>query len=263
LTPTLAVFRFVLDGGVPPFEPGQFILLGLGLAPGETLWRAYSIATPPEVTDHVELYIRWAQVPLRGRFTTALWRLTTGDAVLWKPPRGTFTIAERAPDGSPDERRLLLVAGGTGLAPFVSVVQHLRHAGTTREIVLCHGARHVAELGYRELLADLEQRSRAGDPPSWHFRYLPTVSRPREAGNEVWRGHTGRVDTLLLRTDGEPSAVERAIGEALEPRNTCVYVCGFAGTVESVLAVVEPMGFRTRRNPRPDGSYDARSESFG
>ena len=260
LTPDLAVFRLVLEGGVPDFEAGQFLPLGLELRPGEAVWRAYSIASPPETKDWVELYIRWVRSPTKGRFTTALWDRTAGDTVLWRPPRGRFTIADRKPDGSPDERRLLLVAAGTGLAPFVSYALHLRHVGTNREVVVCHGASHVAELGYRGLLGELasEERDTGG-----RLLYLPTVSRPAEPANAGWEGHTGRVEHLLARTGGRPSPVERAIGAAIGPDDTCIHVCGYEGTIHSVVGVVEPLGFRTLRERRADGSYDVHVESYG
>ena len=263
LSSTLAIFRFELEGGVPSFEPGQFIPLGIESA-GRTVWRAYSIASPPEVTDYVELYIRCMEVPVKGHFTSELWRMELGGTVLWKPPRGRFTIVEHLPDGSPDDRRILLVAGGTGLAPFMSMVLHRMHRRSRREIVLCHGARHEQELGYRELLSDLERRSRDGEWGDWRLRYLPTISRPGEQANARWRGHQGRVETLLKRSEeAGPSAVEKAIGEALLPGNTCIYVCGFDGTVTSVLAVTGPLGFRSHRDRRADGSFDLVFESYG
>lgn len=263
LSSTLAIFRFEPEGGVPDFEAGQFLTLGIRLASGGTLWRAYSIASPPEEKSYVELYVRWAQVPVRGRFTTELWDMKLGDEIFWKPPKGKFTIAEHGPDGSPEKRRLLLVAGGTGLAPFISYVLHMRHIESRREVVLCHGASHVEELGYRELLLGLERQSRA-EPGSWNFRYLPTISRPADEKNAGWKGHTGRVETLLIRPEGNGSSpVEKEIGKTVDPSNTCSYICGFEGTVTSVLAVAEPVGFRTERDPRPDGSYDVRFESYG
>ena len=57
--------------------------------------------------------------------------------------------------------------------------------------------------------------------------------------------------------------MEKEIGKTIDPSNTCFYICGFEATVTSVLAVAEPVGFRTERDPRPDGSYDVRFESYG
>ena len=55
-------------------------------------------------------------------------------------PTGIFTINEKMPDGSPDNRRLVLIGGGTGLAPFISYSLHLKSKGTKRQIVVLHGA---------------------------------------------------------------------------------------------------------------------------
>jgi len=265
LGPTLAIFRIEPDGGVPAFEPGQFITLGVPRESGRMLWRPYSIASPPEERRYFELFIRLSRVPAGAPHLTAmLWSMQPGERLAWRGPKGRFTIADRHPDGSPDERCLLLIAGGTGLAPFVSGVLHRRRSRNARPIVLCHGARSVAELGFRDVLLELERASRAEGGERWSFRYLPTISRPLERENVGWSGHVGRVESLLAKPrEGARSAVEEAIGAALDPRTTCAYVCGFDGTVAAALSVLEPMGFRTRANQRPDGSWDVDSESFG
>ena len=95
LTDSLAVFRFAPDGGVPSFEAGQFLMLGLGDRAGEVPWRADSIASPPEEHEHVELYIRRSEGDEHRHLTRELWHLGVGDAVFWKPPRGRFAIADR------------------------------------------------------------------------------------------------------------------------------------------------------------------------
>ncbi len=264
LTASLASFRFEFEEGVPEFEPGQYLTLGFALASGKLIWRAYSIASPPEEKRYVELYIRLALLPVKGRLTSELWRMQPGASMLWRAPRGTFTFDDRKPNGTLDDRTLVFVGGGTGLAPFRACVLHRRHLGSKRKLVLCHGASHVAELGYRELFLELEAQSRVAENSNWNFRYLPTISRPDVPVNAGWGGQTGRVETLLRAPMGASrSPVEDALEGALVPESTCLYVCGFQGTVDAVRAVVEPLGFRTRKNPRPDGSYDLHSESYG
>jgi len=216
-----------------------------------------SIASPPEERRWLELFVRHVVAPVPGLLTTRLFELEPGARVLWTEPHGSFVVGDHLAPGRPDRRRLLLVGGGTGVAPFVSTVRHLDAVGTEREVVVCHGARHVAELAYAELLQGLARRSREGASGLRRLDYLPTVSRPDAPENAGWRGHVGRVETLL------PRAVETATGEALSPASTCVHVCGFQGTVDAALAVLEPLGFRTRRRARPDGSFDVLSESYG
>ncbi len=265
LTDSLAVFRFELEGGIPDFEPGQFLTLGLPHPdkPGKVLWRPYSIASPPERKDLMELYVRWARRPVPGKFTTLLWPMGPGDELVYREPKGAFTIQRTRPDGSPETRRMVLVGGGTGIAPFIAYALHLHHHGCDREILLCHGASYVEELGYRKLLQGIEEESLHGRP-DWKFRYLATISRPQEERNAGWDGPTGRVETLIQpAADGGPSLAERVADERFTPENTTFYVCGFQGTVDAVMEAVRDRGFVTRKEAREDGSFDVLYESYG
>ena len=60
--------------------------------------------------------------------------------MLWVKPTGIFTINEKMATGDPDNRRLVLIGGGTGLAPFISYTLYLKALGSKREIVVLHGA---------------------------------------------------------------------------------------------------------------------------
>ena len=86
---------------------------------------------------------------------------------------GTLTINDKLPNGEPDERRIVCIGGGTGLAPFVSFAQHLHDIGDKRELVVLHGARsYVDELEkHRERLTDLELESVDRGADKWNFKY--------------------------------------------------------------------------------------------
>ena len=117
-----------LDGQpIPDFKAGQFVTLG-SYIPNEkkVIRRAYSIASPPHQKKHFELLIRWVRKPLPGRLTSDLFSKKEGEEVIWVKPVGMFTINEKMHDGSPDNRRLILMGGGTGLAPFISYSLHLK-----------------------------------------------------------------------------------------------------------------------------------------
>ncbi len=266
LNSTLSIFRFDLEGGVPDYAPGQFITLGLPV-PSENdkiVWRAYSIASPPEQKEYLELYIRWPLKPVPGKLTTELWKMKIGDPIQWREPTGSFVVENKMPDGTPDNRRLVLVGGGTGLAPFVAYSMHLRHVGGKRQILVLHGASYVDELGYRDVLLDLEKHSIADGRRNWNFHYVATISRPKEEKNKGWTGHGGRVETLLMGDDGAGSSpAERLIGETFTPQNTFLHICGYDDTIKAVLGVMEPRGFLTRKVKRSDGSYDIKFESYG
>ncbi len=262
----LAIFHITPnEGSVPDFKPGQFVTLGLNVpSEGKMIRRAYSIASPPEQKKHFELIIRWVKKPLPGRLTTEMFNKREGDEISWVKPTGIFTINEKMPDGSPDNRRLVLIGGGTGLAPFISYSLHLKSKGSKREIVVLHGASYVDELSYRELLTDLETESSDKGRDKWNFHYRASISRPQEWFNRSWSGHKGRVETFLRpRTGTDMSPLENIVGEKITPQNTSFYVCGWQGTVDGVLDSLVPKGFVTERNKRKDGTFDVKFESYG
>jgi len=263
----LAIFRLVPDDGeVPDFRAGQFITIGMS-NPAEgnkIVRRAYSIASHPENKKYIELVIRWVRKPLPGRLTTLLFNAREGDEVGWIKPSGiALDINDKMPDGSKDERRIVCIGGGTGLAPFVSFAQHLHDVGDKREIVVLHGASYVDELSYKQLLTDLENESRDRGKDKWNFTYRASISRPQEWFNRSWGGQIGRVETFLRPKDNGMSVLEELVGEKVTKDNTMFYVCGWQGTIDGTMDYLKPRGFVTMSDKREDGSFELKYESYG
>ena len=262
----LAIFKITpTNGPVPEFKAGQFVTIGLhNPNEGKIVRRAYSIASPPEQKKYFELLVRWVRKPLPGRLTTELFDRKEGEDAAWVKPTGIFTINEKMHDGSADNRRMVLIGGGTGLAPFISYSLHLKSIGSKREIVVLHGASYVDELSYRELLTELEEESMDVGRDKWNFRYRASISRPQEWFNRSWDGQKGRVESFLRPIPGtDQSPLEELVNERITPENTSFYVCGWQGTVDGALDYLVPKGFVTERNKRKDGSYDIKFESYG
>ena len=266
-TEDLGIFRIKpLDGQVPDFKAGQFVTLGLPVKSegGKIVRRAYSIASPPEQKRYFELYIRWVKKPVPGRFTTELFERKEGDEILWLKPTGPFGLVDQWPDGRKEERRIVMIAGGTGLAPFISMSLHLKHKRDGREIIVLHGASYITELGYKELLTALEEESIDGKDSRWRFKYRASISRPNEFLNRSWGGHKGRVETFLqVNPDTNKSALEELVGEKITPENTMFYICGWQGTVDGALQYLKPLGFVEEKHKRQDKTFDVRYESYG
>ena len=261
----LSVFRLVpQDGAVPEYKAGQFLTIGLHV-PNENkvIRRAYSIASHSENRKYIELYIRWVRKPLPGRLTTQLFNAKEGDEINWLKPTGAFTINNTLTNGQKDERRLICIGGGTGLAPFVSYAQHLHAVGDKRELVVLHGASYVDELGYKELLTDLEYESIDKGKDKWNFTYRATISRPQEWFNRSWGGQVGRVETFLRSKDGGPSPLEKLVNDKITKENTIFYICGWQGTIDGVMDFLKTRGFVSEREKRPDGSFEVKYESYG
>ncbi len=262
----LGIFRVVPnDGQVPDYKPGQFITIGMP-NPAENnkiVRRAYSIASHPENRKYIELVVRWVRKPLPGRLTTQLFNAKEGDEVSWIKPTGAFTINEKMPDGGKDERRIVCIGGGTGLAPFVSYALHLRDVGDKREIIVLHGASYVDELSYKEVLTNLEYESLDRGKDKWNFTYRAAISRPQEWFNRSWSGQVGRVETFLRPRENGISPLEELVGEKITKENTIFYICGWQGTIDGAMDFLTPRGFVTKHNKREDGSFEVKYESYG
>ncbi len=261
LTEDLAVFRFQLSDGsqVAEFKPGQFIELGLILDGDKITYRDYTISSPPHEKEFYEFYIKHKEHPDLGKFTTPLFNMKINDVVFWKKPRGVFTIEETKPDAFPEERQMILVASGTGLAPFMSYILHLKKIGTRKKIVLLHGVSYAAELGYRELLEKLASEK----DELWDFRYVPIVSRPNEPLSKNWNGNTGRVESLISGIKNHNSKIENILGTELTKDNSLFYLCGYKNMIDYVDSMLYPLGFVPNRKKRDDGTFDIKYELYG
>lgn len=164
------------------FENGQFVMIGLEVE-GRPLMRAYSIASP-NYEDHLEFYS--IKVP-NGPLTSRLQHLQVGDSIrVSKKPTGTLLLDDLRPG-----KNLYLLATGTGLAPFLSLIQEPEAYERYEKIVLVHGVRFVSELAYAEFITQqLPENEFFGELVRDKLIYYPTVTR------EPFRNQ-GRITELM------------------------------------------------------------------
>jgi ferredoxin--NADP+ reductase len=202
-TDSLGSFWVRFDGEPTPFEPGQYMTIGV-MVDGKLVQRPYSVASPPSVAgdEGYEFYVRQVQ---GGTFTPILWQLPVGHGMRMIGPKGKFMLR---PD---DDRTHIFVSSGTGNAPFISMMRQLLLDGRPRPAIMLNGVSHAHELGYRDLL---EGWQASGEYP---VTFVPTVSRPDDPANASWMGRSGRVESILGPVLDELE---------LTPDNSIAYICG-------------------------------------
>ena len=243
----LIILRVAPDGWkLPPWEAGQFAVLGLPHAaprtfladpeptsstPDKLIRRAYSIASAPHEAGYLEFYITLVH---SGALTPRLFALKPGDRVyLGKKISGLFTLAN-----VPAESNLLLIATGTGLAPYMSMLRHDLECKLDLHTVVLLGARHSWDLGYRGELIAMQRYC-----PTFH--YIPVISRPQEE-LVPWSGQTGYVQDLWER-----GLVATAFGQRPTPENTQILICGNPGMIEGMITRLTEEGFREQTKTTP------------
>ena len=198
------------------FEPGQYATLGLMGPAGKLVQRPMSISSPADDLGEYEFFIRRVE---GGAFTPLLWERRVGDPMNIKGPKGKFLLQE-------DGRRALFVSSGTGLAPFISMIETLRARGRSRDIVVLHGVSYDHDLAWRRELTALQ------DGGSFPLRYVGTISRPQSCPD--WTGCTGRVEAVI----------ERQMDDlGLTAANTTIYLCGNPDMVSAIEEIAAARGF--------------------
>lgn len=245
VAPGLIILRVVPDGWeLPHFTPGQFAVLGLPTSaprcefsdpeekppdPARLVRRSYSIASSSLDRQYMEFYVALVH---SGGLSPRLYALKPGDKI-WLGPKitGMFTLND-----VPGDKHLVLVATGTGLAPYMSMLRSLLQPGGPRLFAVIHGARHSWDLGYRSELITLQRLCK-------NFRYIPVVSRPDEEP-VPWTQAAGYVQDVW--TSG---ALAQALGYPPSPDDTHVFLCGNPEMVDAMVSLLAGEGFRehTRR----------------
>jgi ferredoxin/flavodoxin---NADP+ reductase len=151
------------------FRSGQFVMIGLSVD-GRPLLRAYSIASA-HYDDHLEFFSIKAP---SGPLTSRLRDLKRSDTILvGTKPTGTLLL-ENLTHG----RNLYLIATGTGLAPFLSLIKDPEVYDRFDKVILAHGCRQIKELAYQEIITrDLPAHELLGDQIRRQLIYYPAVTR--------------------------------------------------------------------------------------
>lgn len=162
-----------------------------------------------------------------GALTPRLFGLQISDRIwLGSKVTGLFTF-----DQVPADRNVVMIATGTGLAPYMSMLSTHLMCGSPRRIAVLHGARHSWDLGYRSQLTTLQHLCS-------NFAYLPIISRPADEPTP-WLDSTGHVQELW--TTG---ALDRVWGFHPTPEDTHIFLCGSPRMIDSSVELLGHEGFK-------------------
>ena len=223
---TERLFSLCVDADIEPFKAGQYNRLRLFIG-DEWVGRPYSYVNPP---DRRPLEFHLVTVP-EGPLTNRLIHLQPGDEVELMPrSTGLFTL-----DQLPDARDLWLLATGTGLGPFLSMLGTEEPWERFENIRLVHSVRQASELTYRDRIETFAERAPG------RFGYVPMVSREVCAG-----ALCARIPATI-----EDGRLEHLASLAIEPEHAQVMICGNPDMVRDTQAVLKGRGLRRNRRSQP------------
>lgn len=232
---TLFSFKTTRNPGLR-FENGQFVMIGLEVD-GKPLMRAYSIASP-NYEEHLEFFS--IKVP-DGPLTSRLQHLKEGDALMVsRKPTGTLILGDLLPG-----KHLYLLSTGTGLAPFMSVIQDPEAYERFDKVILVHGVRYVSEVAYEEFITQhLPSNEYFGDAVREKLIYYPTVTR------EPFRNQ-GRL-TDLMRS----GKLFEDIGlPPINPQDDRAMICGSPSMLDETSQVLDSFGLKVSPRLGEPGHY--------
>lgn len=220
------LFSLKIAADVDPFKAGQFTSLALDIE-GERIARPYSFLNPPNAQP-LEFFFYTA---IKGVLSNALVNLRPGDPV-WvrQQANGFFTLEE-----VPDVDELWMIATGTGIAPFLSMLKTEEPWRRFRHVILVHAVRTKTDLRYQELIAQFRK-----DYPD-QFRFQGFVSRERVEGTMP-----GRIPSAIA--DG---ALEAAVSHTLDTSKSHLMLCGNPDMVKDTVEILKQRGFRKHRRRTP------------
>lgn len=218
--------------GTLRFSNGHFTMIGM-MVDGKRILRAYSLVSPNYHDELEFLSIKIQDGPL----TSHLQHIQPGDRIfVGHKPTGTLLIDYLLPG-----KRLYLLGTGTGLAPFMSIIQDPETYERFEKVVLVHGCRLVAELAYRDFITkELPEHEFLGDMIKAQLLYYPTVTREDFPTQ-------GRIPQLI---ESGQMANDLQLPE-IDPEEDRIMLCGSPEMLKSLKGLLEAKGFNEGNTSKP------------
>ncbi|MCG6936578.1 MAG: ferredoxin--NADP reductase [Gammaproteobacteria bacterium] len=220
------LFSLRIQSAFKDFVPGQFVRVALDIE-GERVARPYSLVNNPD-DDTLEIFFN---IVLEGPLSPRLAALEAGDEVFLSEKATGFLIINEVPEC----RHLWLLATGTGVGPFLSILNSQQAWLRFEKIVLAYSVRDLSELSYRQQISAIEKQH--GD----QFLFVPFITREEVAG-----AINKRIPESL-----EEGSFEQRTGININENDSHVMMCGNSAMISSVTECLEKRGLRKHRRREP------------
>ena len=221
-----ALFSLYVESDIEPFEAGQFVKIALEIK-GEVVGRPYSLVNPPHGRP-LEFYC--IEVP-NGLLTPHLAKLRRGDEILVAPRAHGFMILDEVPQA----RHLWLMATGTGVGPFLSMLATDKPWQRFEKVVLVYAVRTLSDLSYQERISQI-----LAEHPA-QFTFIPFLSR--ESSDFAL---PGRIPQAII--DGR---LEAHAGMKIGADNSQIMLCGNPQMVKDTTNVLIERGLKKHHRFSP------------
>ena len=210
----------------PPFKAGQFTKIGLQ-QDGKIVSRPYSLVNSPAASC-----LEIIAVPVEGGLLSPkLHDLQVDDDVLIMSPATGFLTLEEVPASD----NLWLLATGTGVGPFLSILSGEQVWQRYKHITLVYGMRHSQDLAYGPLIDSFLQNK------GGQFNFVPVISREAVTG-----ALPGRIPELLKN-----GSIQQQVAQTLNAQESQVMLCGNPDMIQDSISVLTELGLQKhlRRSP--------------
>jgi ferredoxin--NADP+ reductase len=220
------LYSLQVEAEIAPFQAGQFAKLALAVD-GEMVGRPYSFVNAPQQRPHDFYYLVLPGNPLTPR----LCKLEAGDSIYLTPQASGFLTLGEVPAGE----HLWLLATGTALGPFLSILKTEAPWQRFERVVLVHAVRHAEELSYQDQIGTMLEQH-AGK-----FAFVPVVSREKTDF-----ALAGRIPKAILN-----GQLEARAGIALSAQSSRLMVCGNPEMVADTVHALQQRGLKKHRRRDP------------
>lgn len=220
------LFSLRIKAGVAHFKAGQFVRVALDID-GERVARPYSLVNKPD-DEYLEIYFN---IVPEGTLSPRLAALEAGDRIFVSAAANGFLTIDELPEC----KHLWMLATGTGIGPFLSILKDGQCWSRHEKVVLAYSVRDSSELSYREQIVEIQQQH------ALQFVFVPFVTRETVEGaiNE-------RIPVAI-----EDGSFEKLAGIKISETDSHLMMCGNSAMIAAVSEILEKRGLKKhlRRDP--------------